>query len=66
MKVIGEKIREKRVQKGWSQEELAQKVGVSKMLVSQIERGLRTLTMPVAIEMATAFGCTLDELSGRA
>ena len=59
-------MRNMREKKGWSQEELAKKCGVSQMLVSQIERGLRVLSVPVAVEFAAAFGCTLDELCGRA
>lgn len=63
---IGERVRALRERDGMTQEELAQRIGVSKMLISHIERGYRSLTMPVAAEMAAVFGCTLDELCGRA
>lgn len=39
---LGRAIKELRKEKGWSQGELAQRVGLSQMSVSHIERGAKT------------------------
>lgn len=39
---FGKKVRDRRLQEGLSQEELAQKVGISRNYLSQIERGQST------------------------
>lgn len=39
MQLIGERVRKYRRQKGWSQEQLGEKVGFSQSKISKIERG---------------------------
>mgnify|MGYP002801776163 CR=1 FL=1 len=61
---IGEKLRELRQKKGLSQEELAKAVQVSQPWISQIERGTKILTVPLAKELASFFQCSVVELIG--
>ncbi len=53
-----------RQEKGIGQVELAQKLGVSKGIISLWENGLREPTMNSLIEMAKFFGVSIDYLVG--
>ncbi len=53
-----------RIESGYTQEELAEKLGLTQSLVSAYERGTRRLYVDLMIEMAEAFGITPDELLG--
>lgn len=44
-KQIGRQIRELRIQRGWKQYELADKVGLSRPAICNIEAGKRSLTL---------------------
>ena len=59
---IGENIKEMRQRKDWTQREFAEKVGINQSMVAQIERGTKTLTVPLGKQIAEVFGCTLDDL----
>ncbi len=59
---IGENIKEMRQRKDWTQREFAEKIGIKQSMVAQIERGTKTLTVPLGKEIAKVFGCTLDDL----
>lgn len=59
---IGEKVKSRREAANLTQEQLAEKVGVSRSMIAQIERGTKALSVGLADSMATVFGCTLDEL----
>ena len=63
--VIGSKIKEKRLQLGLSQEELGQKLGVSKVSICGYERGTRTPTMQNFLDIIEILDLTPDELLGR-
>lgn len=41
MSLVGNRIKEARINKGWSQEELASKIGTTKATISRYEKGLR-------------------------
>jgi transcriptional regulator with XRE-family HTH domain len=51
-----------RKQHGWSQQQLAKKVGSSGPIVGHYERGEMTPSVEVAKKLASAFGVTLDFL----
>jgi transcriptional regulator with XRE-family HTH domain len=55
-------VRALRHQRGWSLERLSQLCGVSRSMLSQIERRDANPTVAVALAIATAFGISLDEL----
>lgn len=54
-----------RKQNGWSQEQLGEKVGVTRQTVSKWELGDTAPEMNKLIELSDLFGLSLDELVGR-
>lgn len=59
---FAEKLTELRKQKGWSQEELGDKLGVTRQTVSKWELGLTTPEMEKLAAISELFGITTDEL----
>ena len=59
---IGQRIRKVRKAYGLSQEELAEKVGISTTHMSHIETGNTKLSLPVFVELAEALGIRTDEM----
>jgi len=59
---IGENLKRLRVQKNMTQQELAERAGVSGPMIAQVERGTKTLSMPLGKAIAEAIGCRLDDL----
>lgn len=55
-------IREKRKQKGLSQDELAKKCGVSRQTVNAIENNKYDPTLALAFSLAGELGTTVDKL----
>jgi transcriptional regulator with XRE-family HTH domain len=60
---VCERVREMRKKKGWTLQQLASVSGVSRSMLSQIERGEANPTLAVAYRIAQAFGMTLGELT---
>lgn len=60
---LAERVRALRQQRGWSLERLGQASGVSRSMLSQIERSDANPTVGVALAIAVALGVTLDELA---
>ncbi|MBC8570691.1 helix-turn-helix domain-containing protein [Zongyangia hominis] len=61
-RTIGEKINDLRKQKNMTQDELAEKMGVSSQAVSKWEKDLSIPDLPVLIELADFFHISLDDL----
>ena len=59
---LTEKIRALRENAGWTQAELAERVGVSEKVVSKWECGETKPSADILPALADAFGCTLDAL----
>ncbi|MCG7343417.1 helix-turn-helix domain-containing protein [Sporosarcina sp. ACRSL] len=59
---FGEKLKRERELKGWSQEELATKIHVSRQSVSKWETGKNYPSIEVIIDLSDLFGITIDEL----
>lgn len=57
-----DRVRTLRKAKGWTLEQLASLSGVSRSMLSQIERGTANPTLGVAFRIAQAFGASLAEL----
>ena len=51
--------------KGYSQDEMAQKLGIKKSRYGTWERGERMMSLEQAYNVTEILGCTLDELVGR-
>ncbi|MGI5338110.1 helix-turn-helix domain-containing protein [Streptomyces sp. CA-181903] len=60
----GANVRLLRDERGWKQEELARRAGLSRPHIGKIERGERTLTQGVAAALARAFGVSLEVILG--
>jgi len=55
-------VAERRHDRGWSQQRLADELGVSRQTVISIERGRFDPSLPLAFRLARAFGCTIEEI----
>ena len=53
---FGKAIRQERRKKGMTQEELAESCGLDRTYISQIERGLKNPTLPVAWDISVNLG----------
>ena len=64
LKIIGDNILLYRRQKGYTQEELAQRVGISTSYLGQIERGNKgkSYAMETLHSIAEALGVPMEEL----
>lgn len=60
--VFGEKLKSVRKTKGWSQEELAEKLFVSRQSVSKWENGQNYPSIEVIIKLSVLFEVSIDEL----
>lgn len=47
---------------GWSQQRLADELGVSRQTIISIEKGRYDPSLPVAFRLAGAFGTTIEDL----
>jgi transcriptional regulator with XRE-family HTH domain len=62
---IGERIRKRRQEFGWSQRELAQRVGTRQATIADLERGAQQETSTALIRrLARVLGVTSDYLIG--
>ena len=60
---IGQRIKQLRVMKGLTQEELAEKSGVSRGTISALENGIdRTTTSKTLVKLAQALDTTVDRI----
>lgn len=60
--LIGQRIRKYRKAKGLSQEQLAERAGISVPHMSHIETGNTKLSLPVLVEIAAALEVQTDDL----
>ena len=62
MATTGDRIRERRDQRGWTQDALAEKAGISKGFLSDLENNKRNVSADYALRIANALGVSLDYL----
>ncbi|HUX46157.1 MAG TPA: helix-turn-helix transcriptional regulator [Terracidiphilus sp.] len=55
-------VKNLRLAKGWTQEELAQTTGVSRQSINSIERNRYVPSLELALKFAQVFGCGTDEI----
>lgn len=55
-------LKEARERAGWSQQRLADALGVSRQTVISIEKGRYDPSLPLAFRLASAFGCRIEDL----
>lgn len=53
---------ERRQTRGWSQQRLAEELGVSRQTILSIEKGRFDPSLPLAFRLAAVFGCRIEEL----
>ena len=61
---IGERIREQRKEKGWTQKDLAQRVNTSNKYISHVENGVKFPSLEMLICLARELEVSLDYLIG--
>ena len=59
---IRNRIREMRTRRGWTQQDLADQVGVSRQSINSIENDRYVPSLPLALTFARVFGCATDDL----
>lgn len=62
MPTVGARIRSRREELGWTQEELARKASISKSFLSDIENGKRSVGADKLLDVARALSRSLDFL----
>jgi len=62
---LGDRIRERRIELDWTQEELAKKMGYkSKSTINKIESGINDITQSKVVKFAEVLGVTASWLMG--
>ena len=61
---LGERVRALRRERGWTLEALAERSGVSRAMISKLERGEKNPTLVVAAKVAEGLGVSLSHLVG--
>lgn len=59
---IRNRVRELRIERGWTQADLAEAVGVSRQSINSIERERYVPSLLLALTFAKVFKCTTDEI----
>ena len=59
---VTNRVKELRTARGWTQEQLAEAVGVSRQSINSIERDRYVPSLELALTFARVFGCTTDEI----
>ena len=59
---INNRVKELRAARGWTQEQLAEAVDVSRQSINSIERDRYVPSLQLALTFAKVFGCTTDEI----
>ncbi len=59
---IQNRVKELRTARGWTQEQLAKAVGVSRQSINSIERDRYVPSLLLALTFARVFGCATDQI----
>ena len=62
---LGERIRKLRKKRGWTQEIMAEKIGMDRSFIADLERGKRNITILNLVVLAQGFDITLSQLLSR-
>lgn len=62
-KQVGERIKRLRIQKGISQTELAQEIGISQTHMSNIENGNAGISLWTAVKISRVLECSIDSFA---
>jgi transcriptional regulator with XRE-family HTH domain len=64
MERVARNVRKRRDARRWSQQALADKLGVQRAYVTQIESGARGVSLAVLEKLAKTFQCSMGDLLG--
>lgn len=59
-KSIGRQLKELRISRGWKQKDVAEKVGLSRPAISNLEAGKRSLTLSTLKKFCEAYGIDIS------
>lgn len=59
---VRNRVKELRMERNWTQQDLAAAVGVSRQSINSIERNRYVPSLPLALTFARVFGCSTDDL----
>ena len=59
---IRNRVKDLRTSRGWTQQQLADAVGVSRQSINSIECDRYIPSLPLALMFARVFGCSTDEI----
>ena len=59
---LGQKLRQARLDKGYTQQSLSEKADIGEVYLSEIERGLKMPSMNLFIKLITALDISADEI----
>ncbi len=59
---VTNRVKDLRSKRGWTQQDLAKAVGVSRQSINSIERNRYVPSLPLALEFARVFDCSTDEI----
>ena len=62
MATIRNRVKDLREARGWTQQELADAVGVSRQSINSIERHRYVPSLPLALTFSRVFACSTDEI----
>lgn len=62
LRIFGDKVKELRIIKGWSQEELAKRAGLHRTYIGSIERSERNVSLINVEKIAKALGVKIRNL----
>ena len=62
MPTITNRVRELRAERGWTQQQLADAVGVSRQSINSIECNRYVPSLPLALAFARVFACATDAI----
>jgi putative transcriptional regulator len=59
---VSNRVKELRLERDWTQQQLADKVGVSRQSINSIECNRYVPSLPLALAFARVFGCPTDDI----
>ena len=60
--VVQNRVKELRIKRGWTQQQLADSVGVSRQSINSIERNRYVPSLLLALTFARVFRCSTDDI----
>lgn len=59
------RLKDIREARNMSQDDIAKQIGVSQQFISRVERGNKSISLDLAVEIADFLNVSLDEIAGR-